>query len=236
MPELWQEASPAIQAFGLSPGSAAFAGYNGPVANLPAPNTVPVGYYARVTDLGVGGTSEWVSDGTIWRPRGGSVLLYQRLGSVASPVATINGNGTNVNFVIPDVCLIPPQVLYPGIRVYAAAKFRRTALAAGAVASASRVCLGSSGHPVNDLSMLATTLSATLNQEHAAMGYADVVSNTVYKSQNYVIWNGISVAGFFDRTVFFNTTGNTYVTFGCTSTLIAGDVLALLDYTVRLEG
>lgn len=88
--------------------------YEGTWASRPAATSVTAGAKIRITDVGVGGYSEWVSDGTYWRPVNGSVLLECRAGSVSSPVTSLTGNGTIQQYILPRDILLPAGMLIPG--------------------------------------------------------------------------------------------------------------------------
>lgn len=72
------------------------------------------GAVQKFSDIGTGG-SLFVSDGTYWRPLGGSVCLLNRVGSPASPVASITSVGAALLFGAPLAGIrIPAGLLIPG--------------------------------------------------------------------------------------------------------------------------
>ena len=108
-------------------------------ANVPFPATTP-GVIIQVLDVGVA-PSFWVSDGTNWRPLNGRVLLYQRTGTLAAPLATLTGV-TLALFTLPQTLTIQAGVIPPNGMVCVTAEVQRTTATAAANA---KIWLGNLG-------------------------------------------------------------------------------------------
>jgi len=106
--------------------------YSGTWALRPDAANFQPGRLAWMDDVGPAG-SAWVSDGTYWRPLNGSALLYIQAGSIASPVSTLTGNGTSQNFELPEPCLLPGGMLFPGCRVDVEALFYKEGTHTGTI-------------------------------------------------------------------------------------------------------
>lgn len=100
--------------------------YIGTWAGRPAANAVPVGSKMRVTNFGLGGQSEWWSDGTIWRPVNGQIVcwLYGEgtHGGASSGdgggVASLTGNGAAQKFTLPGTAPeFPAGMLQVGMQI-----------------------------------------------------------------------------------------------------------------------
>lgn len=80
------------------------------------PTAAPVASRYFATDIGPNGTLfSW--DGAYWRPANGFAVLYGQYGTVASPIATLTGNGTQQVFTLPELCLLPAGLLAPNSRL-----------------------------------------------------------------------------------------------------------------------
>lgn len=87
--------------------------YRGPWAGRPAANGVPVGTKLAITDVGVGGYSEWFSDGTYWRPVGGFLMLGSWVSARDTPLSVITGVTGIQEFPGVPRILIPEGVVAP---------------------------------------------------------------------------------------------------------------------------
>src|SRR5690349_19765642 len=73
-------------------------------ANFPAASSVPIGTTFRIDPSSFGGTYKsnlgilMVSDGTNWKPKGGSQLMASMSSTVASPAVTGTGTGAEAMF------------------------------------------------------------------------------------------------------------------------------------------
>lgn len=85
--------------------------YVGNWAGRPLPNTVPIGTVIIVTDIGLGNRSWWWSDGTNWRPFGGSVVLAR------DDISTISYTNTSPDVVAGWEYDIPAGMMYTGSAV-----------------------------------------------------------------------------------------------------------------------
>lgn len=84
--------------------------YVGPWAQRTLPNQVPIGSKSIFTDIGVGGRSEWYSDGTYWRPVNGNCTFYL----LSAPLVGVASANSSLTF--PDVTF-PAGLLFPGASV-----------------------------------------------------------------------------------------------------------------------
>jgi len=86
-------------------------------ATRPPASGVPIGTLITVTDQGANGRSFWWSNGVNWIPVNGEISMSVQYGTLAAPIATITGNGTNQAAVLPIVPMLPAYMLIPGVRV-----------------------------------------------------------------------------------------------------------------------
>lgn len=80
------------------------------------PTSAPVLSRYFATDIGPNGTL-FAWDGTYWRPANGFAVVYGQYGTIAAPIATLTGNGTQQVFTLPELCLLPAGLLAPGSRL-----------------------------------------------------------------------------------------------------------------------
>ncbi len=198
----------------------------------PSASTAGAGAIIRVSDLGPGGSS-WISDGTIWRPLAGHAMLYQRVGSVATPIATLSGDGTAKSFVLPENVLIPANTLFVGATLLISARFRRIALAGAPVAANCTTRFGST-NTTADGSVGSVQVAAAVGQEYESEATLQVYSSTVSVGRGFVAANAVQQNTFSDRTV--NITVDNYLSCGVAAGYIAGDTVALISYSVALKG
>ncbi len=145
--------------------------YIGAWSSRPAASAVAVGAQMVITDVGVGGRSYWWSDGTYWRPVNGRVLLFQGIGSLASPISTLTLNLTAQRFTLPGGYTIPGGLIVPGSRIFAAAKTRR--IGAAGTSFTTSVCLNSVDAPFgNNGSLLGITCGIINNLDVNFFGAA----------------------------------------------------------------
>ena len=100
------------------------------VATIPAASAYPAGKQLTILDLGPTPTT-WISDGTYWHAFGGRQLIYQKAGSLATPVATMTLASAIQSFTLPQNLLIPVGLVGVGAMVCADAGYQRGATAAG---------------------------------------------------------------------------------------------------------
>lgn len=195
------------------------------------------GQIIRVTDYGTGG-SLWYSDGSNWRPQGGSQTLWRRVGSVATPLSIITGNGAAQSFTLADATTIPAGMLIPGISsVQVIAKVRRSGAAGASSSVVAR--LGNSGAlGIADNSMAAQTVAATTLLDTLIDCVADISTTTSFLNTGFLARNGgPNSSSFADRTTNFDCSGSNtnLVSIGVPSTFTV-DQMHLLSYEVILRG
>ena len=189
------------------------------------------GQVIRVSDVGTGlGGSHWVSDGTYWRPVGGSVVIAAQSGSLATPVSSFTGV-TSSQFtpvkqpVIPAGMLIPTQS-----SIEIEASFRRT----GATATATiNVHLGtaktSGDNPAYSFTFAATNLLDMLANPSVFVAETGRVSTTNWQTRGGSGNTSVTI----DRTGNINTAAEMGITFSISSAN-AADSFALIGYKVRV--
>lgn len=178
------------------------------------------------------------SDGTYWRPLNGYASLWRRMSPAASPLATLTGSGAAQSFTLPDSTVFPAGMLVPGItRVWAMAKMRRLGNSGAATNGLIRLGSGASAG-INDNSFASGSLSATVNLDYVADGFADIISNTSFSITGYVSRNGTAFASSFtDRTTNFDCSGSntSLISIGVLSSFTV-DQMALLGYEIGIYG
>lgn len=194
------------------------------------PATMGAGARIRLTDLH---NAEFISDGTNWKPVSGSQLLYIAEGTVATPLATLTGNGTNQLFTLPAGNLvIPAGLLSPNTELYAEGWFKRST-ANGAFTG---IALLGTGNSFGDNQFLSVSITNTASFEWRGDGSAKISSSTAFTSTGFILANQVSSAGQVDRTGSFNTASVNYVNFGASSSFIAPDTFAINGYRVEIKG
>jgi len=97
-------------------------------AGKPTAASAGAGTVIVVTDIGPSRT-QWVSDGTNWRPLNGRVTLFQQTGTATAPVSSISTtSGTATQFTGLPSLAIPGGMLYAGAKVVITAAVRRSAV------------------------------------------------------------------------------------------------------------
>lgn len=212
-------------------------------ATIPAANSMPSGTTVRVDPSSFGGTYKsplgilMVTDGTVWRPKGGAQLMARGASSLASPIATVTGTGSDVLFPITTQFSLPAGLLsYTGIGIRVRAVFQKTG--ADAAASTFRIKLGknnSSGTSdiVASIATNAVALDgAKLNQTArvTTLGANTVAVFTTDTLQD----NGRGTSLIVDRNTYLDTTTANYVLF--TASGVSGATHALISFTIELVG
>ena len=201
-------------------------------ATLPAASAALLnGQLYQLTDFR---NSLWYSDGSTWNPVNGSALLYQRLGSAAVPISSLNGIGAGRIFVLPETLKIPAILLNGNRRVRISGRVRRTALA-GAPATVSVSATLGTTNTVSDQSVTTQSVNATLNQDLSIEGFASLDSQNRFNRQGFQGWNLQNVTSFIDQTLNVNWIVDNYINFGINSAAIAGDTFSLFAYSVWIE-
>lgn len=215
--------------------------YTGTWANRPAATAVAPGTKMIATDVGVGGYSEWVSNGTNWRPVNGSVLLFEDRGSVAAPIASLTGDGvsTQMGFVIPNASSVrlPAGMAYIGshiIAVYECMKGPVATVTNNFSSKLDTVTVSSTGNnPLGNVSM-----GTTANLSGRGYGTAVVTGATTVTTSRLTNF-ATSTSGFFDMpaAAWDFDSNPPYVTFYIQgASLPAGELYHLIGYQVYFEG
>lgn len=85
--------------------------YTGPWSGRPAADAVPTGAIICITDIGLGNRSWWWSDGTVWRPKNGSVILS------SADISSISYTNTTTAEVLGWECIIPEGMFVEGAAI-----------------------------------------------------------------------------------------------------------------------
>lgn len=135
-------------------------------AGRPVVGLVPIGTELQVTDFN---NQKWVSDGTVWRPAQGRVVLLHKWGSTNSPISVVTG-AVDMQFTITDK-IIKPGVLLDGCKLNLQAWIRRSGNAGTASIYAKMGALDS----YSDVTMTGISFGAT-NGLHYRMDLLSVVA------------------------------------------------------------
>lgn len=200
-------------------------------AGKPLATAWPVGVPIMITDVGNSAAgSQWVTDGTNWRPANGRVSLASRSGSVATPISTISA-ATFGKFTLPENIKIPAGCIVHGqttLEVVVTLRRRGTA------ATNQFIVYVGSTNSTSDSASIAVTTTATNNQDcnmYPVIGFPS--SGTMLTSTWSGIANTTSGADNADRTTNINTAVDMFVNFGVFSGN-AADSYDLLAYRVAL--
>jgi len=183
-----------------------------------------------VSDIGVGGC-HLISDGTYWRPLGGSVVIAEQSGSIATPISAFTGV-TNSLFTPTSQPVIPNNFLIPGqSSIEVEASFRRT----GSTASATlNIHFGtaktSADNTVYAATYAATTLLDLFANPTIFVAEAGRVTSTNWQSKGGAGNTNVTL----DRIGNINTAAEMGITFSITSANVA-DSFALIGYKVRVN-
>lgn len=215
--------------------------YQGVWAHRPNAASVAPGAKIIATDIGVGGYSEWFSDGKNWRPLNGNVLLFEDRGSATAPLASLTGDGvaTQQGFVIPNASSVrmPAGMAYAGSRIviiFEAMKGAVSTVTNNFASKLDSVTVSSSGNiPVGNVSMGATANIGGRSYGAAIVLGADTVciSRSVNFATSSSTFTDPAAAGWnFDS-------NPPYITFFIQgAALPAGELYYLLGYQVYFEG
>jgi len=207
--------------------------YQGPFAGRPAPTAVPPGSAILATDIGPGGSVFRNQDGANWRPLNGRAVMYQRGGSLTNPIATLNGNGTQQFFTLPDTMLVPAGMPYAGSKINVQCHMRRTANGGGA--SVTAAMFYGPNNSTSDFSLNGVTIASGTTQDWDGDGNL-IFRGTAEEHRTSFSARNSSSNGYWLADLAVNTAAPTYLNFGCTSSLAAGDTVVLLSYQVTFEG
>lgn len=190
------------------------------------------GQVIRVSDVGTGlGGSHWVSDGTYWRPVGGSVVIGAQSGSIATPVSSFTGV-TSSQFTPTKQPVFPAGMLIPGqSSIEVEAIFRRTGATATATLNAHLGTAKTSG----DSAIYAFNYPATNLADLIVNPTVFIAETARFTSTNWQPKGGSSNTNVTnDKTGNVNTAADMGVTFSISGANIA-DSFALIGYRVRLS-
>lgn len=187
------------------------------------------GLCVRITDVGVSGGSYWFSDGTNWRPVGGSVLIASQQGSITTPVSAFTGV-TSSTFTITQP-VFPAGMLIPGsATIEVEAQLRRTGATATALMN---VRLGTAKTSA-DNAIYAFTYAATTLLDLFVNPSVLVAETSRVVATNWQTRGGSGNASVYqERTGNINTAAEMGITFDISSAN-AADSFALIGYKVRL--
>ncbi|MBD3812705.1 MAG: hypothetical protein IE917_10845 [Betaproteobacteria bacterium] len=175
---------------GLTPASYTWAG-------KPAASASNAGQTIRITDVGHSASgSLFQSDGTIWRPVNGIVLIGAGAGSIAAPIATVTGV-VNGAFTLPlGNPTMPADFLPVGAIVKVSAIFhRRGANGTGTVWAR----LGNNGNST-DSGVNGAATTATDGKDTFIDAHAMIASATTFAAQTWLAPQSTGAGTIVDRT------------------------------------
>ena len=183
----------------------------------------------RITDVGVLGGSYWFSDGSNWRPVGGSVLIASQQGSITTPVSAFTAVTSSIFTITQPV--FPAGMLIPGsATIEFEAQLRRT----GATATASINVHMGTAKSSSDNTIYAFTYAATTLLDLFINPTVLVAESGRIVTSN---WQGRGGSGnasvYQERTGNINTAADMGITIAIASAN-AADSFALIGYKVRL--
>lgn len=219
--------------------------YKGDWSGRPAASAVPAGSKMCAVDVGVGGYSEWVSNGTHWRPMNGDLVFAsfnaQCVGSTITPLATHTGTTADSAFVVAGTPVwLPPDILAPGLRFNV--RISTSNLVVPTVAGSVRIFVQNnstygSGPPVSTVYTYSTT-------HRTAEAFGSFILPTGAGASNRILvragW-GAPYAG--NATMLYNA-GGSYLDFESTGLYVfpgiqlgaAGDSFDLQHFSITLNG
>ena len=199
-------------------------------------NTLGVRSRIRLVNLR---NAEFYSDGSNWKPVGGRQTLYIRQGSIASPLATLTGDGTSQQFVTPDTLVIPAGLISIHTKIYGEVFVKR----GGTAQAFTVVCALGTANNVDtsaDQSFMGHTISAVDGNEARLFGSAQFFSATAtagFISTGSIIPNQTTTANQTLKTTNQNTSVDMFISIGCSNTsFIAPDTMSLTGYHFWIEG
>jgi len=150
-------------------------------ADLPDPTTVTAGrVYTVLGAICTGGAlgTRWASDGTLWRPAGGQVLVY-----LTTQIDGVSGGSTSEQFLF---SVQFPAGMFRGVRMVRMLN-RYIASASDASQRTGRWRFGTAGNNTDTVIAGATNAMTAANRQYNVPALYSVVSNTAIRS-----WAGIS--------------------------------------------
>ena len=197
-------------------------------ANRPPVNLVSPGTELQATDYE---NQKWISNGTVWRPAQGRVLIYAKVtDSLATPLATLSAAGI---FAIPGGSpKIPAGMIITQMKVCACTQFRKYGTAASLSVN---VKLGTTGGFV-DQYLCGGSIANNNTGDMKANGFAFFGGGaTKYISGGWQAENAASYGGVVTEiSSNVNTQADMWVTPAVT-VLTAPDTVGVLSHQVWLE-
>ena len=162
----------------------------------------------------------------------GSRVIASRVGSFATPLATLTLSGGAGVFVLPIVPTLPAGGIPPHSRVWFDFRFRRGPSTLGSMLV--NVRLGTAGN-ATDGAVFSGSMAATASADLRVLTSAEFSSDPTRYTTGF--WQPFNTAGVnigVDCTVQVNTSADMFVS-ADVSGGTAGDTLRLISYAVRLE-
>lgn len=210
--------------------------YVGTLAGRPAANSFPAETVIQLTDVGIAGCSDWVTDGTDWLPKG-RVYLYRETGSAATPLSQVTGDAVSNKPFTPPVggdLDIPAGLLNTKVRLGVKASAVR-----GPVATTSSNFLARVGNTpfdtVNGGQICQSQVGAATPLTSRIEGEASFSSATNAVLTRAVGVNATNATGMADLTLLDITTNVSYITLAMSATLAVGETMSLVRYEVYLD-
>lgn len=203
-------------------------------AGKPSANAGNSGQAIRITDVGVA-NSVWVSDGAIWRPMNGRIVLSRGQSLVASPLVSLAGTTGKLSIpsgvgISSGSYVVPAGLLQVGFGIQINAKIKKTGTG-GTWSVAAR--LGSTD-TASDAAIASATGAATDNNDIWINEIADIVSNTSLLSATFAVPNQPTTGAFVDKNG-MNMSAVQYLGLWI-GALNAADSAKLLSYEIALIG
>lgn len=104
-----------LLAAGVAGGAAPLVAHSGSWSSRPSARGA-AGREILVTDLPRGSSSRWVSDGVVWRPVNGAVVLYAQGKGYSDPLGSITWGRAAITMALPGgSVIIPAGTIAPGL-------------------------------------------------------------------------------------------------------------------------
>lgn len=172
--------------------------------------------------------------GTFWAPRGGRQPLYQRSGSIAAPLVTINTGITAATYTLPNAgnLTIPANLLVSGLSRLA---FRMHHKRAGANASLSvNIRLGTNGTTSDNV--VATATQTTTNVDFRAETAVGVSGATTYTTLGLLLLNTTGLGVSADRSTAFNVASANIITVDLSGVNASDGPFSIISFEVDILG
>lgn len=203
-----------------------------PFALFPSAATAGAGTLQRASDIG---NALFRSDGTNWRPFNGRQVIYQAgASSLASPCATLTGNGTAQYFVLPTPALLPATLLFSGLVVEAGGVIQKRGTHTGVVRIGLATSAAGAG-AVIAVSAAANAADASWVRGSVEMKVAAAGFFTTGPASEYGSFGTSTSASLVDRSDANILSADRYVVIGIEATY-TDSAANLVDYWVALRG